>query len=191
MGNISRQHNNDATLKEKKERVLDDAMKDIKSFQPINVVAVTKDIQVYAAMKESENSLIKEASNPAVPKESVVIEIPIKKAFQNAHLEKVVEKDAHLVTQMDVDSSLSGKNMFEKDMQSLIRETMQKEVGDLKTILRNDIQNIHLEVLKQFHMQRGWIESSLKEVLPMERLEKEIQELREENQRLKTRLGEK
>lgn len=51
--------------------------------------------------------------------------------------------------------------------------------------IRNDIQNMHLELLRQFQIQKMEIEGLLKEYTDTRELQEEIQRLQEENQRLK------
>ena len=51
--------------------------------------------------------------------------------------------------------------------------------------IRNDIQNMHLELLRQFQIQKMEIEGLLKEYTDTRELQEENQRLQEENQRLK------
>jgi hypothetical protein len=51
--------------------------------------------------------------------------------------------------------------------------------------IRNDIQNMHLELLRQFQIQKMEIEGLLKRYTDTKELKEEIEKLKEENQRLR------
>ncbi|KAG0035818.1 Protein nedd1 [Podila clonocystis] len=57
---------------------------------------------------------------------------------------------------------------------------------EFRTGIRNDIQNMHLELLRQFQIQKLEIEALLREYSDTRELRDEIERLQEENRRLKT-----
>jgi len=72
-----------------------------------------------------------------------------------------------------------------KILESVVDEGLQ----ELKSFLRNDIKNMHLEIISQFHYQKYKVEKMFKEQQEkIGPLLKELQKLREENERLKCNL---
>ncbi|KAI9326292.1 hypothetical protein DFJ73DRAFT_866541 [Zopfochytrium polystomum] len=66
-------------------------------------------------------------------------------------------------------------------LQSLVEDSL----ADLRAELRQEIQNMHLELLRQFYIQKTEVDALLRKHSPTEALLREVRELREENARLR------
>ncbi|OIR58547.1 MAG: uncharacterized protein A8A55_0658 [Amphiamblys sp. WSBS2006] len=73
----------------------------------------------------------------------------------------------------------------ESIINSVIKETIEKHIA----VLRNDIQNMHIELIKRFHTQKEEFEKTLKTHLPGKDTVEELEELRKENRRIKEELA--
>ncbi|RIB08302.1 WD40-repeat-containing domain protein [Gigaspora rosea] len=83
--------------------------------------------------------------------------------------------------------SLNAAMEMTTDFQlQVIRNAVDECLQEFRTSLRNDVQNMHLELLRQFHIQKTEMEMMfLKYCGETLSLREEIEQLREENQRLK------
>ncbi|KXS20720.1 hypothetical protein M427DRAFT_51700 [Gonapodya prolifera JEL478] len=67
----------------------------------------------------------------------------------------------------------------------ILENTVDQALQRFRAGLRNDIQNMHLELLRQFQLQRDELEAMLIQYSPAKSLMDELQALREENERLR------
>ena len=99
---------------------------------------------------------------------------------------KAVTRDTSIVS--DTAASRYTAAINPEVFSSLIDETFDLKISSMQSVLRNDIQNIHLEMLKQFHIQRAEMETLLQQYQPTAALEREVCRLRDENEELRRRL---
>ena len=106
-------------------------------------------------------------------------------------IEKPSKVDLSKEEMVSIPTTAKMDHLSEESLRRIILEAVDEVVDNMKSVIRNDIQNIHLEILKQFHNQRLLMEESTEKSKCYERLAIEVLELKEENKRLKMRLGEK
>jgi len=62
---------------------------------------------------------------------------------------------------------------------------VEEALQSFRASIHNDMQNIHLEILRQFHQQKLEMFELIKQSAPNQALLDELRELREENRRLR------
>lgn len=72
---------------------------------------------------------------------------------------------------------------------AFVKGLIDEALGEFKAALRNDIQNLHVEIIKQSLAQQHELRDVIEEYLPaVKGLMEELQRVRDENERLKLRL---
>ncbi|ORX53292.1 WD40 repeat-like protein [Piromyces finnis] len=109
----------------------------------------------------------------------------LKEKLQN-NIKEELQKNGisiHDENNTSLDEGISS--ISNKILESVVEEGLQ----ELKGFLRNDIKNMHLEIISQFHFQKYEIEKMFKEEQEkIGPLLTELQKLREENERLKCQI---
>jgi hypothetical protein len=78
-------------------------------------------------------------------------------------------------------SSGSSSTLQTKILESVVEDCLM----NFRAGIRNDIQNMHLELLRQFQIQKMEIEGMLKRYTDTKELREEVERLKEENERLR------
>lgn len=70
-----------------------------------------------------------------------------------------------------------------------VQRMLEESLGSVQKSIHEDVRNLHIELLRQFHMQEMEMSGVLSLVLEkLEGLTKEVQQLRRENQQLRQQL---
>ncbi|CAA6669413.1 unnamed protein product [Spirodela intermedia] len=78
---------------------------------------------------------------------------------------------------------LQGSSSFSLQ---LVQRTLEESLGSLQLSIHEDVRNLHIELLRQFHMQEVEVAGLMSTVLEkLDDLQKEVQTLRRENQQLR------
>ncbi|KAJ3126403.1 Protein nedd1 [Irineochytrium annulatum] len=79
------------------------------------------------------------------------------------------------------DPGEGGVMVGHKVLEGIVEECL----SDFKAELRGEIQDMHLELLRQFHIQKNELEAVFQKYAPSQALMDEVKALREENARLR------
>ncbi|KAJ3405000.1 hypothetical protein HDV05_006783 [Chytridiales sp. JEL 0842] len=132
----------------------------------------SKPIGGLVGKSESENtsSLTQKKQSEKLKMDSLLQTLPQERQHQAADI-----SDAPTLT------SFTAAGVSQKLLEGVIEESLE----DFRRQIRDEIQNMHLEILRQFCIQKNEIESLFEKYSPTRRLEEELRELREENARLR------
>ncbi|KAI8049920.1 WD40-repeat-containing domain protein [Syncephalis plumigaleata] len=94
--------------------------------------------------------------------------------------------DAVSATGTSLEATTGTPSAFQlRVVEGVIEDCLQ----DFREEIRADLQNLHLELLRQFHIQRNEIETLVRRYGEADQLRDEVERLQDENQRLRARLG--
>ena len=173
-------------IEEKKKEILSDAtvpsiVNDIFAMPVVQTAIIAED-NTSQAVAQFERSEIKPKSEVNV-KDEIAVEIPPQPV------------QCEPVPPIPQENIMFHFNMNE--LTKIIKEITDESIESLRSVRRNDMQNLHLEVIKQFHNQKVNLANSQYQLDEMthkdeelDDLKKQIEELKQENNRLKTKLGE-
>ncbi|KAF9427436.1 Protein nedd1 [Podila epigama] len=145
-----------------------------------------KDLWLQAGSESGEQSRTTTGVFANQSSTSMVVDTPLERGADNAKGRGGNEGGSNLTGAPGAPGARASEGMTLPSFSSKVLENVIEGcLAEFRTGIRNDIQNMHLELLRQFQIQKLEMETLLKEYSNTQELREQIERLEEENRKLK------